>query len=368
MRMNLGKIGAQESTSLVAIVLSVTGIFTVESAVAYANGNSTFLTVPASIIVGFLVFLLCLFAMNKLGVATFHELADRAVGEKLSCVFMLILSASLLFNAFVLLLRFATIIHSYIFVESDYIGVALWIFLPVLSLSLFGFETLGRMAKIFGVALLVLFLLGFVSATDGFSVHRLYPLFGDGAYNIAISSFKNSYKFIPAFIAPLVLSKGINGVKTVKKSVIIGSIFAVLLSFITQLVIGLTYEYTSLSNMYFPLCRLNMSLQNEDYFMRTDRIGVFIWLVAGVIAIAYYVYAAGFIFCKKTGTRDIRPCIVCFMIILSSLVLAEYTKLYAVLHGVISIIESNSFIVMLLIVLTVTLLGLLKRGKERQKE
>lgn len=367
MRMNLGKIGTQESTNLIALTLAVTGIFTVESSRAYAFGNSTFLTVPLSIILVLALFFMCLYAMKATNTNSLIQMLDKAVGKYVSTVFMLVLALAMLFNAFLLLLRFISIIHSYIFVESSYIFVALWVILPVVVITLLGFETLGRMAKIFAVSLGILFLLGFVSAIDGFQTHRLYPLFGDGAYHIASYTLKNTYKFIPAFMAVLVTAKGMNGVKTVKKSVIIGTIVAVVLCFITQMALGLTYEYTSLENMYFPLCRLNMSLQNEDYFVRTDKIGVFIWLVAALIAIAYYVYSASYIFCEKTGTRDIRPCTISFCVIIASFVLMEYTKLYSLVHSVISIIENCSFIILIAIVIAGFVFSLIKARREKGK-
>ncbi|MBQ9832392.1 MAG: GerAB/ArcD/ProY family transporter, partial [Clostridia bacterium] len=362
MRMNLGKIGTQEAANLIALTLAVTGIFTVDSAVAYENGNSTFLSIPLSLLIVFGLFMLVMYAMRISEAESFSQMLDIAVGKTAGKVLMFIVVAALLFNAYLLLLRFISMIHSYVFVEASYLNVAVWVLIPVLCIALLGLETIGRMAKIFAVALGFLFLLGFVSAIDGFETYRLYPLFGDGVYKIGEYTLESTYKFIPAFIAPLTMIKGMNGIATVKKSTIIAACVAVVLCFITQLVLGLTYEYNSLKNMYFPLCRLNMSLQNEDYFMRTDKIGIFLWLSGAVITVAYYIYSAGYVFCKRTKTLDIRPCIVCFTILVSSFVLIEYTDLYEIVHTVTEAVERYSFIVLLAIV-TVGAIGSMIKSK-----
>lgn len=111
-----------------------------------------------------------------------------------------------------------------------------------------------------------------------------------------------------------------------KKAGVIGAVISIGLVAAAQIAIGMTFTYTELQNMFVPLYRLNLKLIQESYFFRLDKMLLFLWLIGALIAGAYYLYGAGFVFCRRWSRYDVRPAVIAAGIILLCCLTVEHMK------------------------------------------
>lgn len=365
MKLKEGRIGTQETASIVGLALASVSIFTIDSATAYGNGNSTYIWAPMSIAVSFGIFLLLAVSMEKCGQRDLDGMATYCFGKVLGSILLYILVGVLLLDALLLLSRFLSMIHSFIYVDTDYDVIALWLLLPVTLLAFMGLEGIGRTAKCIAYFSGVVVLVGYIWPFTNGEAFRLYPLFGDGAASIVGNTFSNTYKLVPALLAVL-STRGTQGIKTAKKAALAGSIAAFIVCFATQLALGLMYGYAELAEMYFPLYRLNMPIILEGYYQRLDKVTLFLWLLGVLVAAAFYTYSAALLYAKRSGVNDVRPPVFAISVSLACVMLIEHIRMYSVIRNIIAWLDTYAFMIVLAPPLAASVIGLIKcAGKER---
>ena len=176
--MNLcqGKIGKQEGASLAGIALVSSAVFVLDIGETYRYGNGTYISFPGAIFLAFMLFLLLAEAMRISGKKDLIELVDYAVGKFAGNLFVAILCALLLVNAYCLLSRFSTMVHALVYMKTTPFPVLLWIVPVVVYIAFRGFECVARMAKCFGLLLGVALLLELLIPMRGYEAYRLFPL------------------------------------------------------------------------------------------------------------------------------------------------------------------------------------------------
>ena len=174
-----GYIGRQETAYLLGIPLYLNGVFTLESQYAYQGGNSTYIWVPLSIVLSLGIFLLLLLAMERAGARDLGELFEAGLGKTLGRGCMALLALLLLLGGLAGMMRFISMLYSYVFTQSVYSSISLWIMGAVFLLAFWGIETLGRLSKLLGGLLLTLMLLNLLLPLESYQLYRLYPIPGN---------------------------------------------------------------------------------------------------------------------------------------------------------------------------------------------
>ncbi|MEG1547951.1 MAG: GerAB/ArcD/ProY family transporter [Clostridia bacterium] len=371
MRLNEGRIGRQESVSMLGLALFVSAVFTVNSKDAYGSGNSTYVWLPASVALAFLIFWTAAYAMDKCSIQHTGELFSHAFGKVLGSIFTYILVASLLFSAYLPLSCFAEMIHNFIFIDSSYIAVTMWMIPVVALLSFWGLECIGRVSKCFAAFLAILLLASFAAPAASFESYRLYPLMGDGINSTISHAVKTVFKLLPALMAVLGMINGVQGAVNARKYGIIAAAIALFMCAVTQLTLSLTYTYCDLADMYAPMYRLNMSLLFESYFFRVDKISLFLWLISGLITAAFYIYAAAILICRQGKGRDTRPVTLSATTIVFSIILLESSGWYTLINGAAAWLEEYGYLIIappILFASGIVLLRERTRAKEGSNE
>lgn len=309
MRLNEGKLGAQESVSLVALAITAASIFLLDSDKAYSQGNSSFVSSPLSIIIAAALFVLMWNAMRALGARDICELNELCVGKAMGLALNLLAAGIFILYAYRLAARFCIMIHGRVFTAAQYESVALWIILPVAYAAIKGFECIGRLAKIFGGVIAVFILISLAFMLTSYDISRLAPFPGDTA-KLVTDTFSRSADAVAAFLGLLCTAGALQGAKNVKRNGLIAALIAFLLVLAVQLAIGATFTYADLRGMSMPIYIMKMVVLRESYLFRLDQLNLFIYMLVAVIAAAYYVYCAAYVLTKCTRGRDIRPTVI----------------------------------------------------------
>jgi len=319
-----GRVGKQEGANLIGIALVSSALFVLDIAEAYQYGNGTYVSFPGAILLALVLFLLLAGAMRASGQKDLLALMDFAFGKFVGNILSALICVLLFANAYFLISRFATMVHALVFMEVTLFPVLLWIVPVVIYIAFHGFECIARIAKCFGVILGACLLLSLLFPIDGYEAYRLFPLPLNHWDTIAADAFTGTFATIPAMLALLCMAQGMQGVQSAKKAGIIGAAVSIGLVAAVQVAIGMTFTYTELQNMFVPLYRLNLKLVQESYFFRLDKMLLFLWLIGALIAGAYYLYGAGFVFCRRWSRYDIRPAVIAAGIILLCCLTTEH--------------------------------------------
>lgn len=320
-----GHIGRQEGVSLLGISLFTLCAFTFYSAIAYARGNTTFIWLPASILLAFGGMATALRWMRRYEAGDLAALYRMGLGKMGAGVALLLVSALLFSQAVALSTGFVGALHSYVYATAPYGVIVPWVIFPSAYLAWGGLERIARTAKCFGAFLAFVLLLMLLMPGNGYQVYRLLPLqYGEGAAGLALRILAGTVKSLPVLIFAACLSRAMQGTDNVRRVVRGGAWVAAALILLTQLAIGLTYTPEQLSELYMPLFRLNMALLKEGYLLRLDKMVIFIMLLGVLIGIAVCLYGAAYLSCRVLRAENIRPAILTGAVLLWTLCYAQY--------------------------------------------
>lgn len=309
MNLREGRIGLQEGVCIAAIAMVTSGLFTIDPHSGYANGNATYITLPISILLSALVFFVVTSAMKRSGAVNLAEFLKMELGQVGAAMVSIVLMLFLVIAAYAPLSRFAQAMHGLFFNGVSYRRIIMFILPTVLIVAWMGLETLGRTAKCFSLVLLIILLVTLASAMSEFETYRLYPLMGGDIKHVASQSMSGMMSFLPTVVGLMVICSGLNGIGFTQKSLLIGIAITIIICFITQLALGMVYTYSELEQLYMPLFRINHLDTFEAQLLRLDKLSHMAWLNGGMIAGAFYIYAASMLFTQTFALKDIRPAI-----------------------------------------------------------
>lgn len=316
-----GRVGKRECASLVCISFLISGLFALNTERTYASGNSAYVSTPLAGLIALLIFLLALAAMKKSGALDLYALFSHAFGRAAAAVLSVVCALALLVAAALPLIRILIILSRYIYPEAAVSEVAVF-FAPCLIVPLLlGFETIARTGKLFFVLTVLSFAIAFLVAAPSFDPSHLYPLLGDGLPALLQNTLFGTERFLPALTALLILAKSAQGLKSAASSARIGALAGALLCGVALLLLGLIYPYAELSKMHAPMYRITMAVRMGSAYLRTDKVLLFFWTVAGFLTALFYTFAAAEVFCRAFNAGDVRPAGAAFGMCVSAFIL-----------------------------------------------
>ncbi|MBQ3108701.1 MAG: GerAB/ArcD/ProY family transporter [Clostridia bacterium] len=322
MNLREGRVGRQESIAAAAIMLTVSGLFASGSP---KDGNSAWLYLPLSLLLGTMVFLFVSAAMKRSGARDFAELNGFALGTA-APLFGTLLSLALCGACALVLDHFVTLLHKYVFVGAAYPTLVLFCILPPLFMTWKGLECISRTAKLFAWVLAVSLLLELVLAAGAYESYRLFPLLGEGLPALAKSSGRGIGLFLPAFAALFICAEGLQGQQNARKYGIRAAATAGILLIFVSAAIALVFPYHDAEEVFSPLYRMSSLGRDSKYQLRLDKVLLFLWLAGGMIAVSAYNYAAALQFAKSFDQQDIRPAAGVFPLLSAGAVLLRQSE------------------------------------------
>ena len=302
MNLRLGRFGKQESACAVGLAALVSGVFSVNVGDTFARGNLCYAATAAGVLLSLLLLHLLDRAMVRLGA---RELANLLSGGLRFLA--LPLALGLVLSAVLPLFRFTLAMERYIYVEADYVPVVLYL-LPVLFIMvLCGMECIARMGKLLLIPAVLALALTLLLASPAFAVHHLFPLFSPGFPAFLEQTGSALLRFLAPGLALFAVGTGCQGRKNtlggVDRGLLLGGAGAALL----HLGLGLTFFGPDMASMTAPVYCMTMAARQERLGLRLDVLVLFLWVAAGLVAAAFYLYAAALLLCRTMGVEDNRP-------------------------------------------------------------
>ena len=303
MNLRLGRFGKQESAAAVGLGALVSGVFAVNVGDTFAQGNVCYVATAAGALLALLLLRLLLGAMAQVGAADLSDLLTGGLGSILALPLIL----GLVLAAALPLFRFTLAMERYIFVEADYEPIALYLLLVLLLLVLAGMESVGRMAKLLCLPGAAALLMTLLLASPAFEASHLCPLFSPGFFTFLAQTAQALFRFLPPGVALLAAGRGCQGRGNAMAGVRRGLLLGGLGAFCMQLGLGLTFFGPDMASLTAPVYCMTMAARQERLGFRLDVLVLFLWVMTGLVAAAFCVYAAALLLCRVTGVEDVRP-------------------------------------------------------------
>lgn len=322
MSIKTGRIGKQEAVSITAVSLAAEGLFTAESRGLYKTGNCSYLTVPAALFISAMIALIVLRAMKKRGADSFVKLLTVSFG-RFAVVPGAVVFIMLIFSAYLPTSEFVFAMHGLVFEGVSYERLVLFILPAVFILCVFGFETIARTAKCVAPLLIAVLAASILSASSEFRIYRLFPFPGKAPGEIITELFRLIGAFLPTVTAFLIVSDGMNDMKTAESALRTAAIAAGAICFAAQLAVSLVYTFAGLEKVYMPLFRLNHLNLFEAHLMRLDKLAHMIWLGGSIVAAAFHAFAASKLAAELFSMKDVRPTAAAAVLLTAILILID---------------------------------------------
>ena len=303
MNLRLGRFGLQESAAAVGLAALISGVFTLNVGETFARGNLCYMATAAGALLGLLLLKLLGGALARSGGS---DLGDLLAGGPWPLL-ALPLALGLVLSAALPLLRFALAMERYIFVEADYVPIVLCLLPVLLLMVLSGMECVARMAKLLCVPGALALGLTLLLATPAFDSSHLFPLFSPGFAAFLDQTGEALFRFLPPGVALFAAGRGCQGRRYVQGGVSRGLLLGGAGATLLQLGLGLTFFGPDLSSLSGPVYCMTMAARQERLGLRLDVLVLFLWVMTGLVAAAFYLYAGALLLCRATGVEDVRP-------------------------------------------------------------
>ncbi len=303
MNLRLGRFGKQESACTVGLAALVSGVFSVNVGDTFAQGNVSYAATAA----GALLAMLILQTLDRILARCGAEDIGALLAEGPGRILALPLILGLVLSAVLPLFRFTLAMERYIFVEADYVPIALYLMAVLLLLVLRGMECVARMAKLLLIPGIAALTVTMFLAFPAFDTSHLYPLFSPGYSAFLDQTGEVLFRFLPSGFALFGVGKGCQGRKNVLNGVRCGLAAGGGGAFILHLGLGLTFFGPDMASLSAPVYCMTMAARQDRVGLRLDVLVLFLWVMTGLVAAAFYTYAAALLFCRAAAVEDVRP-------------------------------------------------------------
>ena len=321
MNLKLGRFGKQESASAAGLAALISGTFAINVGDTFAGGNVCYAATAAGALLSLLLLRLLFGAMARFGAEDLGSLLQTAFGPALGAVLALPLVLGLALGAVLPLFRLTLAMERYIFVEADYVPIALYLLMVLFLLVFTGMECVARMSKLLLIPGALALVMTLILASPAFETSHLFPLFSPGFAAFWAQTMEALFRFFAPGVALMVVGRGCQGRKNVQAGVRRGLLFGGLGASLMQLGLGLTFFGPDMASLTAPVYCMTMAARQERMGLRLDVLVLFLWVMTGLVAAAFYVYAAALLICQTTGVEDLRPLGALLVLLVMGLVL-----------------------------------------------
>ncbi len=363
MNLREGRSGVREMTAAALLAVVTNGLFAVNNADTYRSGNMQYLATVVAVLLCLLLLSVLERVMAARNAQSLDMLLTGSLGGVGGAAVGILVVGGLLLAAVLPMNRFLLILTRYVFVEEDLVEICLYLLPVIVLLAYLGLEALVRTSYLCIWPVALAFVAAILVTAPGYRVYRLFPLLGGGAPELLVHSLAALFRFLPAVAALLAVGNGAHGVRYAAKAGrwalgVGGAVTAAI-----QVCVGMTFTSDYLQQLPAPLYHFLMQVRYDHPTMRVDKLVLFLWIISGLLAAAFYVYAAALLYCRLFRARDVRP--------VAAVMAAMCTGAMLLLHfssegmtQTVSFLYRNAYLLLLLPLLLAAALGAVRKRKE----
>lgn len=310
-----GKFGTVEGVFLITITIFSKVFYTSPSVLARFLGNSgwymTLLSAFAAAIGFTFVYLLLKMFPDK----DIVQIYNVSLGPFLGFVFSFILALYMMFDAVTTLREFTEVLKVYAMPLSppEYI---MGIFTAaVLMLTIFGIETIARVAKLNAYTVLIGFFLILILGWQSYKIYHLYPILGYGLDKTLFYGFSRSSVYGEVIIVAII-ARSLQGIKHIKKIGYISLLLSGILISVSLFAFALSSSYSTAPEITAPMYELASRVNYGRFIQRIEPVFFFVWNVSSLISVIVMFYAFVSLYTKMFKIQDIKPAAIASAVIL----------------------------------------------------
>ncbi|MBQ9924285.1 MAG: hypothetical protein IJO66_06670, partial [Clostridia bacterium] len=144
-------------------------------------------------------------------------------------------------------------------------------------------------------------------AAPAFDPSHLFPLFSPGFFTFLQQTGEALFRFLPPGLALFCVGRGCQGPGLAMDGVRRGLILGGLGAFLLHLGLGLTFYGWDMPALSAPVYCMTMAARQDRWGLRLDVLVLFLWVMTGLAAAAFYLYAAALLLCRIAEVEDVRP-------------------------------------------------------------
>ena len=311
MNLRVGAFGRQEAVSAVWVCAFVSGCFAFDSRALFSDGNASYLAHAIAALFAALLFGCAVSAIKK-----------RGGKSRMKVVLAIAPILSLLLSAILPQRQFLLTLTQYVFADAKGIDVCFYLLPCITLLSVLGAETLVRTSRLLLPILCLSIVAALVLNVGQAHAYRLYPVPIGKPVKLLTDTAGALLRTFPPLLALLCIGEGTQTTHALKSAGNAGAALGLVTAVGMLLGLSCCFSYGMLSEMPAPFYRMLVEARTENPTLRFDRVMLFLWMTGSLLASAIYIYAAGVLFCKTFGVRDIRPIACVFSAICIEAVLA----------------------------------------------
>lgn len=361
-----GRIGVTEGACIFSTALVVSGLFGSEAQRMYDEAVPSYIALPIAITASAFIFLLVAHALKKSRSQSLSELFCYSLGNVAGGAASLVIAT---FNVLLVsapLMRVIDILDSYLF-QSTFANISFFVLPAIGFVAWMGFETLGRTAACFAIVLAMSLVAAICLSFKGYDTSRLYPIMSNNTGGFFRETGASCVAFIPCFMTALNMTRGMHGIKYVKKSALISTVIAVLACGVTELCISMSFPRDMIANTDMPLRSILLNVFTGNHIMRFDTFAIFIWLVGAMVSSAFYIYGAASFYAGTFKQKDSRPAVLGMVIIVMCILYTDHLSVIGATHMKLDTVYRYSFVVLIPLMVVVAVAALIKVGIKEKK-
>lgn len=333
-----GKIGFQETISLITIAISAKVFFSSPAVLAGLIGNTGYYSTLISAAIALLGFYFIYLLLKRFPGKDIVEIFHISFGRVLGFILSFILGIYMLFNAIIGITEFTEFIKVYVIpLSPNWFIVGIFI-VCVYVLSILGLETIARLSKLVIFFLLAGFLILLALGSINYNINNLFPIFGYGLDKIAYHSFLRSSVYGEVIILAI-FSKSFQGASFIKREGIMSILVSAGIISISLLASALTFPYYIGQEMTSPIYSMSTLIDYGRFLQRVEPVFLYIWIISNFIAAAIFFYSFIWIFCQAFQIPDKKPIVLGSCIILYALSLI-HRDIITIIMGYVPLIRN----------------------------
>lgn len=321
MNLRIGAFGRQESAAAVLIAAFFGGCFGMDRRALCEYGNASWIVQLIATVQALLLFEAAVWALRVRGGNDLSALIGRSRIKKLLAIPLIL---ALLLAAMQPLEQFLFTMTQYVFTDAKQVTVCLYLLPCLFVLTALGAETVVRTARILLPILVLSVIAALLSGIGEYHLYRIHPIPLSDPIRIFTLAGSAQVRAAAPLLALLCIGEGTQERLAMRSAGRVGAIAGGILAEVALFALSLTFTYTQLEGMPSPFYRMLVEVRAENPTLRLDRAVLFLWLSGAILSAAFYLYAAGVLFAKSFGVRDIRPVALCLSGIALSLILVLY--------------------------------------------
>ena len=312
---NSFSIEEKELTCILINLITVKMLFSFPRTMVLNSANSAWIQIAFVSLVSCVALWFIIFLYRKAEMKSLMELSNEIGGRGLKIVVGVLLSAVLLFNSSLTMRALPESVKTVLLPLTPMSLLILILGIAVAFGAYMGIFSIARIHAVYIPVALVFLALFFVLLFPDTDITNLFPLLGEGTYNIFIKGLP-SLSIFSDVIVLFVLLPFCNNYDRVRKSshkaVIISSVINILI----VLFYNLIYSYPTSEEFMLPVYQMTRLIKIGDFFQRLEALFEFVWSFAVMLYSSLYLFVLCYIWKETFDLKYYKPLVLPFSIIM----------------------------------------------------